>query len=65
MELTLTFNFMPFKFRYFEGLFCGLSNVYKIFALQRWDFTLIYAPVIGFPGMGDPGDTGRNHNFLQ
>ena len=24
-----------------------------------------YVPVIGFPGMGDPGDTGRNRNFLH
>ena len=24
-----------------------------------------YAPVIGFPGMGDPRDTGGNRNFLH
>ena len=25
----------------------------------------IYAAAIGFPGMGDPGDTGRNRNLLH
>ena len=35
---------------------CDISESQKL---------LNYAPVIGFPGMGDPGDTGRNRNFLH
>ena len=32
---------------------------------QNKNESLHNAPVIGFPGMGDPGDTGRNRNFLH
>ena len=47
-----------------DAWFCRLSDIKAKHKLNRI-FINTNAPVIGFPGMGDPGDTGRNRNFLQ